>query len=426
MAGIIEEKKRKNSIPLVTDSGERYNNPVAETPAAAAGSTYTQEQVALIASEAARAAVDGVYARLNLEKRSELNSGISKENEDMPRRIRELITINGKERWLNGYSIQEVCDHYVDLLVQEGMLEWSENNDHIPLFGDYMKQFFATFKTDQEKNTLINRERIIRNHIQPLFGKKRLDRISTTELQAWLNELAKKYSRETLLKIKNTMNPVFDAAVEDEIISRNPLRSRRIKIGGKDTVGHKAIPNEKMKLIRKNILLMERKPRLMTALLSYTGMRFEEVLGLKWEDIQGEWILEERAVVHPTRNMPEIKKPKTKTSERLVPYIPALKDILEPERKTGFILSKEDDGKEPLSYSEARRVFQKIRKQFDLKEYSAHDFRDTCATEWRAAGIPLDVIARILGHAKTETTERKYVKYGEDLLFPALKALYTL
>ena len=51
-----------------------------------------------------------------------------------------------------------------------------------------MKQFFSTFKTKQETNTLVNRERIIRNHIQPIFGKKRLDRISTNEQQAWLNE----------------------------------------------------------------------------------------------------------------------------------------------------------------------------------------------------------------------------------------------
>ena len=106
--------------------------------------TYTQDQVAQIAREAARAAVDGVYSRLNLEKRCEPNSGISEVNEDMPRRIRELVVINGKERWLNGYSLQEICDHYVDLMVTEGLLEWSENKDHIPLFGEYMKQYIGS------------------------------------------------------------------------------------------------------------------------------------------------------------------------------------------------------------------------------------------------------------------------------------------
>ena len=47
----------------------------------------------------------------------------------------------------------------------------------------------------------------------------------------------------------------------------------------------------------------------MAALLYCTGMRIEEVLGLRWEDIDTErgCIHIRRAVVHSGRNMPEIK-----------------------------------------------------------------------------------------------------------------------
>ena len=55
-----------------------------------------------------------------------------------------------------------------------------------------------------------------------------------------------------------------------------------------------------------------------------------------------------------------------------------------------------------------------------------HDFRDTCATEWREAGIQLDVIARLLGHAKTETTEKKYVKYRDNLLLQSVATMNAL
>ena len=49
--------------------------------------------------------------------------------------------------------------------------------------------------------------------------------------------------------------------------------------------------------------------RRMAALLYCTGMRIEEVLGLRWENIDTErgCIHIRRAVVHPGRNMPEIK-----------------------------------------------------------------------------------------------------------------------
>ena len=49
--------KENRTIPLVTEKHERYNSNAAETPTANE-CTYTQDQVALIASEAARAAVD--------------------------------------------------------------------------------------------------------------------------------------------------------------------------------------------------------------------------------------------------------------------------------------------------------------------------------------------------------------------------------
>ena len=68
----------------------------------------------------------------------------------------------------------------------------------------------------------------------------------------------------------------------------------------------------------------------------------------------------------------------------------------------------------PMSYTEARNTYNRVRDRFGLDGYSAHDFRDTCATEWRENGIPLDMVARLLGHSKTQTTEQRYVKYRDD------------
>ena len=69
----------------------------------------------------------------------------------------------------------------------------------------------------------------------------------------------------------------------------------------------------------------------------------------------------------------------------------------------------------PMSYTEAKKAFDQIRDMCDVKEYSAHDFRDTCATEWRESGISIDMIVRLLGHQKTEVTEQRYVKYRPEL-----------
>lgn len=340
--------------------------------------------------------------------------GAESEN-DMPKRLAQKLLVDGKERWVHGYSVQELFDNYVKLLVKEGIVEMVDEDDEMPNFGTYLNAFYETFKQKQQSNTVINRKRIIRNHIEPAFGGKRLDRIRTTDIQRWFNSLAKTYSKETILKIKNIISPVFDAAVEDDIIDKNPAASKRIEIHGKETVHHKAIPKDKMAEIRGSLPDIPDNERLMAGLLSYSGLRFEEVLGLRWDDICDEWITVQRAVVHPKRNLPEVKPPKTKTSLRKVPLCEDLKRLLDPLRGKGFILNAGDPEK-PLTYTMARRLFDKIRKRFNILEFTAHDFRDTCATEWRENGIPLDVISRMLGHSKTETTEKRYVKYRTDMM----------
>lgn len=370
-------------------------------------------------SEEIQAVRELLKSNLNNGRASDLD--ISQGDEDMSR-LRERVIINSHEQWITGSSKQDLFDRYVQALEQHGLIRWIDNQTDIPLLRDYLKDFYDTFKQKHEQNTLVNRDRIVRNHILPAFGDKRIDQISITDCQKWFNQLSKKYAKETILKIKNTLNPVFDAAVEDNLIDSNPLKSNRIEIGGKETVSHKAIPKEKFDEIRAHIPDLDGKERFLAGLLCFTGMRFEEILGLRWDDIDGDWLTVQRAVVHPTRNQPEVKGTKTKTSNRMIPYCNELKVILENNKNTGYMLPSDKDPthETPLSYTEARRLFDKIRKRFDIHDYSAHDFRDTCATVWRENGIPLDVIARLLGHAKTETTERKYVKYRPDLVASAM------
>jgi len=384
----------------------------------AANTTFTREQVELIARASAKYAVDEAFHRMNLENRRGPDDDISERDNNMPKRLRERIIVNGKERWVTGFTRQELFDNYVNILYEEGIIDWCDGKNEIPLLKDYLTRFFSTYKQKQESNTLVNRERLIRNHILPALGNKKIDKIKTDDLQIWFNELDKKYARETILKLRNILNPVLDKAADEGLIPRNPLQSKVLEIGGKETVGHKALPKEKMEEIRSEIGNLQGKERLMASLLCFTAMRYEEILGLRWDDINDAWIVIQRAVVHPKRNQPEIKDPKTKTSNRIIPYRGRLKELLQDFTGTGFVLASDKDptGETPLSYTEARRIFDKIRKRFDIMEYTAHDFRDTCATELRESGVPLDIIARLLGHAKTETTERKYVKYRPDLL----------
>lgn len=381
--------------------------------------SFTREQLELVAQQAAKLAMSGMFQPPNLDSGidSASTDTFGEENPKVStRRIQAKVLVNGQNRWVSGYSQQELFDNYVGLLEREGIIQWTGARKQIPLLGDYLDTFVKTFKDGQASLTKQNRERIIRNHIKPKFGKRRINEITTTEIQQWYNELARDYSRETILKIRNSVSPAMDAAVEEELINRNPFKSEKLEIGGRDTVHHRAIPKKKIEALREALPDMQGPEQFMFALLSYTGMRFEEVLGLKWEDYDGKWLHIQRAVIHPTRNQPEIKPPKTKSSIRKIPCPDELKAILgDPKGHSGFMVCSHQNGTQdtPLSYTEARNAFNRVKRRFQLDDYSAHDFRDTCATEWREKGIPLDIIARLLGHSKTQTTEQRYVKYRD-------------
>ena len=78
---------------------------------------------------------------------------------------------------------------------------------------------------------------------------------------------------------------------------------------------HTALPDEEIMRIKREIpLLAVRNERLFMALLAFTGMRPEEIMGLKWEDVhlERQYAEVKRAVIYPRKHAPIIKSTKTK------------------------------------------------------------------------------------------------------------------
>lgn len=335
----------------------------------------------------------------------------------MSKRIKQRATINGKEQWITGETQQDIFNAYLQHAIKAGIVApvngvQQAPKEKAPLFGDYLQNFLNLYRNDQEATTIHNRAHMIKKHIIPKWGKTTMDEITTDALQKWFNEMGNEYTQETLLKIKNHMSPALDSAVEDELIKRNPFKSQKFKIKGKAGDHHKAIPEERMSYVRAHLVDLPERERRMGTLLAYTGMRMEEVLGLRWEDIDfaENNIHIRRAVVHPKRNQAEVKDTlKTDSSRRDIPIQDKVLEGIQPLQTSGFIVS----GKQPLTYQQQKRSFEKLRKKLGIEEYTAHDFRDTCATEWHEAGMPLYTISKMLGHADTKVTEKRYVKFRE-------------
>ena len=155
-----------------------------------------QARMEELAMKVAARTADEVVRRLNLDNRTGDSPGISEGDDDMSRRLREKVTVNGLDRWITGGTMQQLLDNYVQVLVNEGLLEWNTYCTAAPLLKDYIQSFYSTFKQNQVETTIINRERIIRNHILPRFGNTRINAITSTDCQKWFNDLNKKYAKD--------------------------------------------------------------------------------------------------------------------------------------------------------------------------------------------------------------------------------------
>ena len=135
------------------------------------------------------------------------------------------------------------------------------------------------------------------------------------------------------------------------------------------------------------------------SLCMFTAMRRAEVLGLRWEDIEGDTLHVRRNVTHPQQNAPVITTPKTKAGIRSIPIIEPLAAILQPAEKEGYIIG----GNEPLSLSAYRSMWWRINKTIDMHGATPHVLRHSYITCAVGQTTDYKTIQGISGHADLNT-----------------------
>ena len=132
-------------------------------------------------------------------------------------------------------------------------------------------------------------------------------------------------------------------------------------------------------------------------MLIFTGCRTGEILSLKWEYIDFE---------KSCMNLPE-----TKTGKRNILLNPTALSILASlEKKSEYVFVSREEIKQITTI---RLTWKKICKIAGLTDVRPHDLRHTFASYAINNGYSLPIIAKLLGHADTKTTER-YAHVDED------------
>lgn len=288
-----------------------------------------------------------------------------------------------------------------------------------PTFSEFIREDYEpVFLPGLKPTTRSNYQSYINRYIIPFLGDYRLNEINIKHVQQFMNQMAEgtkhglnqDLCEKTIERVCGLCSRIFKIAVEMKKVTDSPFKSALLVNNGKESGHHQALPDDELQRIKDEIPKLKNPvEQLYMGLLVYTGMRREEILGLRWEDINLEqrYATVARAVTYPDNNQPHIDTPKSKTSYRTVLLAQPLCNILKKNwQDWGFILG----GNNPLCYVTLQRLRRRSFKNLNIVGYNNHDFRATFGTQLKESGLTSAQVADLMGHADTRMVETVYAR----------------
>lgn len=257
----------------------------------------------------------------------------------------------------------------------------------------------------------------LRNHILPELGPIELGKLTPSMLRAWLSGLTTKTSGHgkplasgSVAQAYRTLNRVLAAAVDDELLGRNPLRGVRPP----------RVEPEPMRFLTHDEVatlaaVVDPRYRAFVLVAAYTGLRAGELIGLRRKHVD---LL--RRTVTVVEQVQYIGgghltlPPKSAAGRRSVAVPAVVADGLsghlgcfaEPG-PNGLVFPAPDGGFLRLE-NFRKRVWLPAVTKAGLSPLRIHDLRHTCASLAIAAGADVKVLQRMLGHASAALTLDRY------------------
>ncbi len=275
-------------------------------------------------------------------------------------------------------------------------------------------------------------EYIVGIHLIPALGHIKLDSLKAQVIQAYYGSACQKLSNRTVLHIHRVLSQSLKWAVKQGYIGRNPTESADPPVPRYRTMT--TLSQDEVSLLLARAQNNYYYPVIYTAIS--TGLRRNEILGLRWRDIDLIMTsLSVSQVIYKGRGRVEFKEPKTEHSRRRVSMTPKLTCYLREYRSSqeqlfmeqGRTLSLDDlvfchpNGK-PLDPSTVTHNFHKITRDIGLK-VRFHDLRHSCASLMLREGVHPKIVSEMLGHSTVAITLDVYSHVTPGLQEAAARSL---
>jgi len=279
-------------------------------------------------------------------------------------------------------------------------------------------------------------ESIIRNHLVPALGHIKLEELKVCSIQAFYGSACEQeLTNRTVSHFHRVLSQALKWAAKLGYLSKNPAES-----ADPPKAQHKTMNT--LSEFEAAVLLEKARdsfcyPVIYTAIS--TGMRRNELLGLRWRDIDLYGLsISVSQTLYKGKGKVEFREPKTGYSRRRISMTPKLalylgeykreREQLFEERGTPITLDDlvftNDDGK-CIDPSTVSHNFGRISRSMGLN-IRFHDLRHTCASLMLSKGVHPKIVSEMLGHSTVAITLDIYSHVTPGLQEAAAKSLDAL
>jgi integrase len=269
----------------------------------------------------------------------------------------------------------------------------------VPTFESFVPRFLEgdAVANRLKPSGVAAKKSILRNHLVPALGRKRLDAITTEDIQrlkACLNSKAPK----TVNNVLTVLNTVFTAAVQWGVIDTKPCVVRLLKVPRTCASFHDFPAYERLVDAAKSL---EANAYLVVLLGGEAGLRCGEMLALQWQDVN-------LVTGQLTVERSEWKGHVTTTKGGRVRYVPLttrLRLALQAQRhlRSHRVLAGKDG--RPLTQKMVQNLVKWAARRAAVP-HGVHILRHTFCSHLAMRGGSAPKIQILAGHQNLATTQR--------------------